>query len=190
MNKPGIRADPLLGALPLDGQRLLVRYSAPWMLTARGERGQKEVPGVEGANPRILEYFTATPVPHSDDSGETDAWCAAFVSWVMKQHGYDPPARPSRALAWESFGQAITDPVYGAIGIKSRDGGGHVAFVVGKSADGKQLYMLGGNQRNSASIAQYERSKWHSFVFPPGCSASAESLPVYKGDAAAAGSEA
>ncbi|MET0389552.1 MAG: TIGR02594 family protein [Polyangiales bacterium] len=187
-NRAGIRADPTLGALQLDGQLLSVRYSSPWMLTARAEVGQKEAAGTQ-ANPRILEYFKSSGFWGTDDTGADNAWCASFVSWVLKQHGYEPPANAFRATAWAGFGAKITDPVYGAIGVKSRKGGGHVAFVVGRSPDGKQLYMLGGNQGDKVQVAKYARSDWTSFVYPAGASVASESLPVYKGTAAAAGSE-
>jgi hypothetical protein len=43
---------------------------------------------------------------------------------------------------------------------------------------------------HGADIAEYARSDCHPFVSPPSCSAAGESLPVYKGGATAAGSEA
>lgn len=173
---------------PTNGYSLLVRNAAPWMQTAERELGQREVPGSR-ANPRILEYFRSSRYWGTDDTGEENAWCASFISWIMEQHGYTPPSAAFRAKEWKNFGQTIARPVYGAIGIKSRSGGGHVAFVAGKSSDGSKLYMLGGNQSNEVNISEYPRSVWDTFVVPPHYDISADSLPVYEGLSVGAGSE-
>lgn len=196
--RTGIQADTrffyaarsMAGGKPLEGLVLCVQYSAPWMRTALGEVGTKEAPGT-AANAQILEYFKAAKFKTADDTGEENAWCASFVSWVMKRHGYTPPQNAFRALAWEHFGKKLNEPVYGALGIKRRSkGGGHISFVAGKSADGKSLYMLGGNQDNRVNIARYDRSVWTSFVAPDEFDNSAESLPVYTQPAEISGSEA
>jgi uncharacterized protein (TIGR02594 family) len=178
------------GGKALDSLVLCVQYSAPWMRTALAEVGTSEAPGT-AANPQILEYYKASNFKTTDDTGPENAWCACFVTWVIKRHGYTPPKHSFRALAWADFGKKVSDPVYGAIGIKQRAGGkGHVSFVVGKSADGKSLYMLGGNQDNRVSIARYDRSVWTSFVAPDTFDSSVESLPIYTKPAEVSGSEA
>jgi uncharacterized protein (TIGR02594 family) len=183
-------ARSIAGGKPLDGLVLCVQYSAPWMRTALAEVGTREVPGA-AANAQILAYFNAANFTTTDDTGEQNAWCASFVTWVMKQNGYTPPRNPFRALAWENFGKKINAPVYGALGIKPRaTGGGHISFVVGKSTDGNSLFMLGGNQDNRVSIARYDRNVWTSFVAPEKFDNSVESLPVYTQPAEISGSEA
>ena len=172
----------------LDGLTLKVHYSAPWMFTANAEKGEREVAG-KRANPRILEYFKASHYWGTDDSGGENAWCASFVSWIMKENGYSLPAHAFRAKAWKDFGKKIASPVYGALGIKSRTGGGHVAFVVGKSEDGKYLYMLGGNQHDEVNVTRYNKNVWDTFVVPSNYDVSNESLPVYTQPAKNAGSE-
>lgn len=167
---------------------LNVSYSSPWMLTAKGELGQNEVSGKK-ANPRILSYFKSSKFWGTDDSGAANAWCASFVAWVMQQNGYQPPKNAFRAKAWSEFGKKINDPVYGAIGIKSRKGGGHVAFVVGASSDGQYLYMLGGNQDNEVNISRYSRSVWDTFVVPTGFAEQRESLPIFNKAVKSSGSE-
>jgi uncharacterized protein (TIGR02594 family) len=161
---------------------------APWIDTAQAEVGEKEIPGAK-ANPRIMEYHSAAGYWAKDDTGEKNAWCGSFVSWVMKKHGYTPPANAFRAKEWKTFGQALKKPSYGAIGIKTRHGGGHVAFVLGQSRDGKYYYMLGGNQGDTVNISRYPAGAWDSFVFPQGV-VPAEALPVYQGTATEAGTEA
>lgn len=160
-----------------------------WMKTALGEVGQAEVRGSK-SNPRILEYFKATKFWGTDDSGGKNAWCGSFVAWVLKTHGYEPVKSGYRAREWVNFGKKISAPVHGAIGIKTRRGGGHVAFVVGKSHDGKYLYMLGGNQSNQVKVSKYPADVWDTFVVPANFDSTKGSLPVYTKKASIAGSEA
>ncbi len=160
----------------------------PWIATAKAEIGQKEVVGAK-SNPKILKYFKASKFWGTDDSGGANAWCASFVAWVMKQHNYNPPKNAFRAKEWKNFGKTISKPVIGAIGIKSRRGGGHVAFIVGKSKDNKYYYMLGGNQGDAVNIKQYSASVWEAFVVPAGFDTTCYSLPVYTGPSGKAGKE-
>jgi len=160
----------------------------PWMITALKEAGQAEVAGKK-ANPRILEYFKASKFWGTDDSGASNAWCASFVAWVMKENGHAAVENAFRAKAWSSFGKKLNEPVYGAIGIKTRRGGGHVAFVVGQSSDGKHLFMLGGNQSDMVQIKKYPLSVWNSFVVPDNFKTDDINLPVYSKPATTAGRE-
>ena len=153
---------------------------APWMKTAMNEIGQKEIPGPKKANPRILEYHEASRAGWiKDDSEEGCAWCASFVSWVMKQNDYSLPLKAYKAKSWKNFGKPIAKPIFGAIGVKSRKGGGHVAFVVGQSREGNHLYMLGGNQDDEVNIVNYKRDVWDKFVIPSDYYAKCDILPVY-----------
>ncbi|MBU2870500.1 TIGR02594 family protein [Colwellia sp. E2M01] len=161
---------------------------AVWMKTAINELGESEVSGTK-ANPRILSYFKASKFWGKDDSGGVNAWCGSFVSWVMKQHHYEPVKNAFRAKEWATFGKEIDKPLYGAIGIKTRKGGGHVAFVVGQSADGNSLFMLGGNQSNSVNVTKYSKDVWATFVVPADFDESCETLPIYTKKALMAGSE-
>jgi uncharacterized protein (TIGR02594 family) len=159
---------------------------APWIDTAQAEIGQKEVAGAK-ANPRVMEYHRTAGMSWAED--DDVPWCGSFVGWVMKQHGHTLPANAFRALAWKNFGQALENPAYGAIGFKKRKQGGHVAFIVGQSRDGKSYFMLGGNQKNSVNVSEYSAKDWIGFVFPSNTQPS-ELLPVYKGNSEKAGSEA
>ncbi|WP_076418017.1 TIGR02594 family protein [Colwellia sp. UCD-KL20] len=162
---------------------------ATWMKTAINELGESEVSGEKNANPRILAYFKASKFWGSDDSGGQNAWCASFVAWVLKQNNIEPVKNAFRAKEWIDFGKKIDKPLYGAIGIKSRSGGGHVAFVVGQSADGNSLFMLGGNQNNSVNVTKYKKEVWTDFVVPADFDESCETLPIYTQKSSIAGSE-
>lgn len=163
--------------------------NAPWMGAALGEIGTKERKGMHKANPRILEYFKASKFWGKDDTGGKNAWCGSFVAWVMKKNNIQPVGKAYRAKEWKNFGKKIDEPVYGAIGIKSGKGGGHVAFIVGRSEDGEKYYMLGGNQDNKVQISEYPIKVWDTFVFPPNHDATKGELPVHKGKTTKAGKE-
>ncbi len=162
--------------------------SISWMTTAFEEVGQAEIAGSK-ANPKILEYFKAARFWGTDDSGGQNAWCASFVAWVMKENGYVAVENAFRAKAWSNFGKKIDSPIYGAIGIKSRRGGGHVAFVVGQSSDGQHLFMLGGNQGDMVNVKKYPLSVWDSFVVPDDFNPEGIGLPIYNKPAEDAGRE-
>ena len=83
-----------------------ITVQVPWMKTAYGELGQSEVSGVK-ANPRIIQYFSASKFWGTDDSGGENAWCGSFVAWVMEKHGYTPVTEAYRAKSWKNFGQTI-----------------------------------------------------------------------------------
>jgi len=161
---------------------------AKWMRIAKGEIGVKEINGPK-SNPKILEYDHAAKFHARDDSGSKNAWCGSFVAWVMKKSGYTPINHAMGAKRWKNFGKKAKKPIYGAIGIKSRTGGGHVSFVVGQSADGKYLYMLGGNQHDSVNISRYPRSVWSDFRVPKDYDDTKCKLPIYDGNAQKGGKE-
>ncbi len=177
----------LLAQLPVS-KPLQVDKAPPWVATAKKELKTAEVPGAK-ANPQILEYFKSSKFWGTDDSGGANAWCGSFMAWVMEQHNYKPPKAAYRAKSWINFGKKINDPIIGAIGIKSRKGGGHVAIILGKSKDGSKYYMLGGNQDNKVSVKTYDKNVWTDWVVPPGFNTKGYTLPVYKGASSKAGKE-
>lgn len=137
----------------------------PWMRTALGEYGQREIPG-RRHNPRIVEYFTAVSATIVDD--ET-AWCSAFVNWVMAQHNITGTRR-ANARSWLNWGNPLPEdaPYYGAITVlwrvSRRSWKGHVGFYVGE--EGNDLVLLGGNQGNSVSLRNYPKSRLLAYRWP------------------------
>ncbi len=174
-------SSPVNGSKAPDSSKAAVEINAPWMKTAKAEIGVKEVNGKHKSNPRIMAYFKASKYWGKDDSGAKNAWCGSFVAWVMQQNNITPVSKAFRAKEWINFGTKIESPVYGAIGIKSRIGGGHVAFIVGQSKNGSKYYMLGGNQKDQVQILEYSKDVWDTFVFPKNYDASKGVLPVYGG---------
>lgn len=139
-----------------------------WMKIAKSYLGVREIAG-EKDNPVIVELFKLAG--HGWVKDDETAWCAAFVGGVLARAGIAGSGSLA-ARSYESWGQPlpIGQPEYGCIGVKARAGGaswqGHTGFVVGASAD--KIILLGGNQQNSVSIAEFPRKEFTAFRYPPG----------------------
>lgn len=163
-----------------------------WMPIAIGEIGVTERSGA-AANPRILEYFEAARFWGTDDSGGANAWCASLVAYVMKAAGYGIATDAFRAREWQnrwSDGVDIGRPIYGAIAVKSRTGGGHVGFVMGRvPGTTDKLAILGGNQGNTTNVREYPESDFLAFMVPTSYQHSCCVLTDYSGTIVGGGSE-
>lgn len=190
-------ADEPGNAGQVDGDRGACCPPPPWMPTALAEEKRDVREDTAGHHPDILKYHAATKYK---STSERVAWCGSFVAWVLKQTGYKPTTVPERALTWgrtashdEGWwpdGESIGRPIYGAIAVKGRSGGGHVTFVLGKDPkDATILYCLGGNQSDRLMVSKYKVGDFHSFMVPKGYQHSCCVLPDYLGTAAAAGKE-
>lgn len=115
-----------------------------------------------------------------------NAWCGTFVAHCLKTSGFTKGSVNSRLASWNKKrndqckvypfnwygakdyinegGYKLSKPAYGCVAVKSRTGGGHVCFVVGKNAKG-QLVCLGGNQGNAVSYALYNTSDFDGFFW-------------------------
>jgi uncharacterized protein (TIGR02594 family) len=137
-----------------------------WLTLAYEELGQKEIAG-KPANPRIVEYLHATGLSESYASSDETAWCAAFVSWVMVQAGYQS-LHSAWANAWQGYGEKLSHPAYGAVACFDR----HVAFYIGETAT--HVRVLGGNQSNAVTEASFPKSRLVCYRWPVGAPAAPE----------------
>lgn len=171
---------------------------APWMELVWKEEAKNLVE--TGTNKEIQKFFDGTPYENQMKNGtkdETDiAWCAAFVNWIMKHYGYEGVTTDKgydavRALKWATWaeGKDLGKPVYGAIAVKTRSGGGHVGFVAGKK--GNKVVILGGNQSQKLYCVSYDVSDYFAYVVPKNYEITDAdyNLPEYKGNPGAKGSE-
>lgn len=128
-----------------------------WMQIARKELGVKEKPG-KAHEPRILEYHAETSLHAKDD--ET-SWCSAFVNWVMRQAGIKGTGKADARswLTWADGDRCEAKP--GAVAVlwrvKPLGWQGHVAFI--DKVETGSLWLLGGNQGDRVSIAQFPKSR-------------------------------
>ena len=129
-----------------------------WIKTGKELVGTIEIKGSRHNKTivRMLKYLNAW---WFDD--ET-AWCGVFTAYCLKKNGIVIPKHWYRALDYKNYGHKLAKPAYGCIAIKTRKGGGHVTFVVGKTKDGR-LVCLGGNQNNMVNYAVYSASVFDEF---------------------------
>jgi uncharacterized protein (TIGR02594 family) len=133
---------------------------APWMQKAFGEMqlGVKEGTGSSETSPK--KYLNYKGVPEGMRSmKESTHWCAAFVNYVLEESDYigesvNPLAVQNWNGTWRSWeeGKQIENPSYGALVTL---GDRHIGFVVGISEDGKNLFVLGGNQSDEINVSMF-----------------------------------
>lgn len=133
----------------------------PWVAIARRYIGQKEIPGIKTA-PFITKALIYVKAWWTDD--ETP-WCGVGAGACMKAAGYSIPKECYRAKEWLKWGISIPKPIYGCVVVFTRDGGGHVGFVVGIDSRGR-LMVLGGNQKNAVRIDPFDTSRVSGYRMP------------------------
>jgi len=127
---------------------------------ARGEMGEREVSG-PGANPRVVEYFTATSLRATSDEV---AWCSAFANWSLRKGGV-AGTNSASAMSFATWGIPC-EPCLGCVMVIPYPGGrGHVGFPVGHTA-ANEIVLLGGNQSDSVCCKLVVRRPEHLFRFP------------------------
>jgi len=136
-------------------------FSPYWLETAKKELGVTEIVGKKD-NPRVMQYLDAAS--KGTYAHDETPWCAAFISFVMLKSGLPKPRISVRAKSWIQWGKPC-GPVLGAVAIKNRTGGGHVAIVAGQLADGR-IVCIGGNQGNQVNYGTYEVSDFTDFRYP------------------------
>ena len=90
--------------------------------------------------------------------------CAAFVGAMLERSGIQS-SRFESAKSYLSWGEYLAKPIYGCVVIFSRDGGGHVGFVVGKTDNG-DLLVLGGNQSDAVNIKAFSTERVSGYRWP------------------------
>lgn len=137
-----------------------------WLLAGLKYLGTEERPG-SGNNPEILEWakeeggsiakvYTADSIP----------WCALFANHTLTSVGLKGTGS-LWALDFNNSKQLVTlqGPAVGAFAPMKRQGGGHVAIVVGRTRDGN-LACIGGNQSDAVTIAAFPPNRPVSFRWP------------------------
>src|SRR5215813_10004556 len=149
--------------------KFLVVYGAeiqdeefPWMPIAHQEIGVKEYAGAAD-NPRIVEYLSSTNLGSDERSNDETPWCSAFVNWCVEKAGYEG-TDSAWAKSWLAWGTELKSPRRGCICVFTRNGGGHVAFYVGKTSSG--IKVLGGNQSDEVNTSAYAAGKLLGYRIP------------------------
>lgn len=118
------------------------------------ELGTKEIKGSEH-NKDIIEY--------ADICGQTWVktdeipWCGFFVGAMCIKSGIEIPNKSGLAKAYLGIGETIdiTKAEPNDLVIFDRKGGGHVAICLGFSHCNNYIFVIGGNQGNSVSVAKF-----------------------------------
>ena len=132
-----------------------------WINEARKHLGLKELNG-SNKHPTIDGW--AKNLGASWVAGQP--WCGTYVAHCLKTAGVKYPKNWYRALAYASEGGVkLKKPAYGCVAVKSRNGGGHVCFVVGRDQKTNKLVCLGGNQSNMVCFALYAESDFDAFMW-------------------------
>ena len=151
-----------------------------WIKEARKHVGLKELNGTN-KHPTIDSW--AKSLGASWVIGQ--AWCGTLVAHCLKTAGIKYPKNWYRALAYSTEGGVkLSKPAYGCVAVKTRKGGGHVCFVVGRDKTTGKLVCLGGNQSDMVCYALYKESDFESFMWYGKTNSPAQSrynLPVLQG---------
>lgn len=148
-----------------------------WIDEARSHIGTSEIKGVRH-EPKILRWWRM--IKRGGIKSDEIPWCAAFVGACLEEAGIRS-SRFESAKSYLDWGLSIPYPVYGCVVVFSRDGGGHVGFVVGLDQR-HRLLVLGGNQGDKVSIAPFDRSRVAGYRWPTGIPPSGVPLAVKQND--------
>lgn len=148
-----------------------------WITVARRLIGQREIPGPKH-NSWISKGWARLGATWFND--DETPWCGFFVAHCVDAAGLPYPTKGefARAKAWLNWGKEC-QPVYGAVAVFERAGGGHVGFLVGESA--ANYYVLGGNQSNMVSITPIVKSRAAGFRWPATIPVGTDKLPKMAG---------
>ena len=141
-----------------------------WIAKARSYIGVKEIPVRASHNKTLLDmlnkmgsYSTESKAWWQDD--ETP-WCGLFTGFVLGESGRYVVKDWFRASAWNSPNMSKLDkPAYGCVVTFTRQGGGHVGFVIGEDARGN-LLVLGGNQSDMVKVSAFPKSRATGYYWP------------------------
>lgn len=133
--------------------------SLAWMAYALTLIGVREVPG-PGNSTVIAGWLKSLKAWWYDDA---TPWCGVFVAHVMQKAGKPLPKHWYRAKGWLEWGQACA-PVYGAVGVLDREGGGHVILIT--KASKRFVWGVGGNQRDQVGEGKFDRGRVLGFRWP------------------------
>lgn len=116
--------------------------------------GTKEISGPVH-NDVILDLFK--DAGFAGVKNDETSWCAATILACAKRTGYDVKGANLTARSFLKCGIEVTEPQLGDVVVLwrgSKDSWqGHVGAFIRR--DGEILYLLGGNQGNTISIAPY-----------------------------------
>lgn len=152
--------------------------------------GLEEYPGARH-NPEIVAFAAATGNGWVQD--DETPWCASFVGAILAQVGVQGTGRLN-ARSYVDWGSAVDldDAQQGDVVVFWRESPtswkGHVGFYAGVQGD--KVLVLGGNQGNKVSLAEYPISRLLTVRRAPQARASAARSTTIQASAAQLGAAA
>ena len=132
-----------------------------WVAEGRKLIGLTEIKGSQH-NPEILQMWK--DIKRGGIKDDETPWCAAFAGAMLERVGIRS-TRFESAKSYLDWGLKLDAPIYGCIAVFTRDGGGHVGFVVGQTDNG-DLLILGGNQSDAVNIKAFKRDRVSGYRWP------------------------
>ncbi|MBL5914650.1 TIGR02594 family protein [Enterobacter asburiae] len=132
-----------------------------WIAEARKYIGEREIKGGQH-NPLILQWWK--DIKRGGIKDDETPWCAAYAGAMLERSGVRS-TRFESAKSYLDWGIKLDRPVYGCVVVFTREGGGHVGFVVGKTQVG-DLLVLGGNQGDAVNIRAFSASRVSGYRWP------------------------
>ena len=145
----------------------------PWIKEARKFIGLHEVKGAQHA-PEIVQFWK--DIKRGGIKDDETPWCSAFVG-AMLERASVPSSRNEGARSYLDWGLKLAFPVPGCVVVFSRDGGGHVGFVVGLD-NAARLMVLGGNQSDAVNVRAFDRSRVVGYRWPLTVALPVEPMPI------------
>lgn len=143
-----------------------------WIDEAKRHIGLKEIKGAKH-NQQIVDFWKA--IKRGGIKDDETPWCSAFVGACLESVGI-VSTRFESAKSYLDWGVKLNNPVYGCVVVFTRDGGGHVGFVVGEDDKGN-LLVLGGNQGDAVNVRSFPKSRVSGYRYPKGCPIPTTPLP-------------
>lgn len=144
---------------------------APWMKVAL-DQARLWAGKREEEITRSVNYHMEVGVQLSSLVGDSNPWCASFVNYclIKSEPAYPKSNSSARALSFSTDSRRfkqINSPVFGAIAVFTRRGGGHVCFVYALSevVDGN-IIVLGGNQSDAINFVDRSTRGLVGFFVP------------------------
>ncbi|WP_420095289.1 TIGR02594 family protein [Brevibacterium sediminis] len=145
-----------LAIVPLNQRR------APWMEHAYAEatRWAGQTEDVIGQTINYHHELGTKWLPSL--SGSSNAWCASFVNWCLREAGYaiSKDHFRARSFATDANFSQIDAPIYGALGMR---GTSHVGFVYAMASNGNPI-LLGGNQSDQINFRAFGKDTMRYYV--------------------------
>lgn len=154
-------------------------WQAPWMKIAL-EQAKLWAGKDESEINDNINYHKKVGVPLPSIVGNSNPWCASFVNYCLvqaKPH-YSKSNKPGKALSFSTDIKhfiKIDTPIFGAIAVFARKGGGHVCFVVALSeTNNENIIVLGGNQGDKINFMERSLRGLVGFFVPKAYEKTAE----------------